>query len=320
MRWIVITLLLVAASPSWGAEITGFGGMTFDSSRNNSSYAYQLEYREGLSEHFGASFTYLNEGHLPDHHRDGHGVQLWAGFDLFDRRLSMSAGAGPYLYYDTTPGVTGTKERNLHGLAVLSSLAATWRFDNRLLLQLRVNGVTATNSFDTISTLVGVGYQLDPPAAGGPAREPSTSNAPTNELTLFLGETTVFNEGSVHSFAAAIEYRRALLRHLTWSVTLLEEGESDHIRRRGIATQLWAVKSFLGDDLSLGVGAGPYLAVDSLDRAEHGSKDLFVFPILTMTAGYRFHPQWGGRFSWSRVTTSDDKDSDVVLAGISYLF
>jgi hypothetical protein len=321
MRWIIITLLFFTASPAWAGEIFGLYGKSFDSSGNDNSYAWQLEYREGLSEHFEASFTHLNEGHLPGHHRDGQGVQLWARNHLFDRRLSLAVGAGPYLYYDTTPGIANT-EMDRHGLAVLSSVAATWHFDNRLLLQLRVNGVATTNSIDTVSALLGLGYQLDPPPSGGPEPEllyqPRTTAK--NEITLFLGATDVFNNGSSHSVAAAIEYRRALLRYLEWSAALLYEGESDLIRRRGVATQLWAVKSFLNDDLSLGVGAGPYLAFDSLAKGGQGGNELFVLPIITMTAGYRLNPQWGARFSWNRIITSYDRDSDVWLGGVSYLF
>jgi hypothetical protein len=321
MRWIIITLLFFAASPAWAGEILELNGMVLDSSSNDSSYSWQLEYREGLNEHFEASFTYLNEGHLPGHHRDGHGVQLWARDYLFDRRLSIAAGVGPYLYYDTTPGRANT-EVDRHGLAVLSSLAATWHFDNRLLLQLRINGVATANSIDTVSALLGLGYQLDPPRSGGPAPEPLQQSRTTakNEITLFLGLTDVFNNGSSHSAAAAIEYRRALLRYLEWSAAVLYEGESDLIRRRGVATQLWAVKSFLNDDLSLGVGAGPYLAFDSLAGGGRSGKELFVLPIITMTAGYRFHPQWGARVSWNRIITSYDRDSDVWLGGISYIF
>jgi hypothetical protein len=41
------------------------------------SASWQLEYNEGMGEHFAYSISYLNEGHLPAHHRDGHTVQLW---------------------------------------------------------------------------------------------------------------------------------------------------------------------------------------------------------------------------------------------------
>jgi hypothetical protein len=167
-----------------------------------------------------------------------------------------------------------------------------------------------------------VGYQLDTHHSGGNTGEPPPQPRKTakNEVTLFLGQTNVFNEGSSHSVAAALEFRRSLLRYLQWSATLLYEGESDLIRRRGIATQLWASKAFLADRLSLGAGAGPYLAVDGKDRDERGGRELYVLPVVTMTVAYRFHPQWGARVSWNRIITDYDRDSDVWLGGVSYLF
>lgn len=325
MRYIVMflsALLLFAAPPAWSGEISALVGSVLEANDVDGKFSWQLEYAEKIGEHLEASFTYLNEGHLPGHHRDGHGLQLRARTDFFDRRLSVAAGAGPYLYYDTTPNDANNMEVDRHGIALLSSFAATWHFDNRFLLQMRLNGVYATNSIDTVSALFGVGYDLDTPRTGGSSHEKlEQPGKPTkNEITFFLGQTSVFNEGDSHSASAGVEYRRSLLRYLEWSALLLYEGENDLIRRRGVATQLWAAKSFLGDDLSLGVGAGPYLAVDSHDTGERGGRDLYVLPIITMTLAYRFHPRWGGRISWNRIITDYDRDSDVWLGGISYLF
>ena len=322
MQWIIIMLFLLAAPPAWCGEISALVGSGFDTTESEGDVSWQLEYSEQLADHLEASFTYLNEGHLKEHHRDGHGLQLRARTDFFDHRLSVAAGAGPYLYYDTDHSDKGHMEVDRHGLALLSTLAATWHFDNRFLLQFRLNGVATSNSIDTVSALVGVGYQLDtyPSSRKAPESPFQPLKKPRNEITLFFGQTDVFNEGSSHSFATALEYRRGLLRYLEWSASLLYEGESDLIRRRGVATQLWLSKSFLNDRLSLGVGAGPYLAIDSKDTEERGGRDTYVLPVITMTAAYRFHPHWGARLSWNRVITDYDRDSDVWLAGVSYLF
>lgn len=318
----LIALLLFTAPSAWSGEIFGVIGPVVGTSNVDGKFSWQLEYAEKISEHLEASFTYLNEGHLPRHHRDGHGLQLRARTDLYDRHLSVAAGAGPYLYYDTSPTDNPDREVNRHGLALISSLAATWHFDNRFLLQMRLNGVATTNSIDTVSALFGVGYDLDTHRTGGSSHENKEQPGKTtrNEITLFLGQTNVFNEGDSHSVAAALEYRRGLLRYLELSALLLYEGENDLIRRRGVATQLWAAKSFLADRLSLGVGAGPYLAIDSKDTDERGGRDLYVLPVVTMTAAYRLHPQWGARVSWNRVITDYDRDSDIWLGGVSYIF
>jgi hypothetical protein len=43
------------------------------------SYAWALDYTEGFGRYLAGSITWLNEGHIPDHHRDGPTVQLWGG-------------------------------------------------------------------------------------------------------------------------------------------------------------------------------------------------------------------------------------------------
>jgi hypothetical protein len=66
----------------------------------------------------------------------------------------------------------------------------------------------------------------------------------------------------------------------------------------------------------LGIGGGPYLVVDKY----HPGEDETVVGIFGMTASYRFSPRWIIRLSWNRVVTNYNGDSDVLLAGIGYLF
>jgi len=322
VKLFVIAMLLFATSPTWAGEIVGLRGLSLDTASDYKSYSWQLEYNEGLSENFEGSFTYLNEGHLSENHRDGYGIQFRARTAILDRHLSIAAGAGPYLYFNTTPGGNAGAKLDRHGIALLSSLTATWHFDGGFLLQARVNGVTSTNSIDTFTALIGIGWQLDSPqtAKAAPQSPEQPDIRAKNEITLFFGQSNVFNNGKSHSFSAAAEYRRELLRYVKWSASLLYEGENDLIRRRGFATQLWASKSFFNERLSLGVGAGPYLAFDGSHSTEKGGREVHVFPIMTMSAAYRFYPPWGIRFSWNRVLTDYDRDSDIWLGGISYRF
>jgi hypothetical protein len=318
MRWLIGILLLLTTAPAVAAELSGLGGMVYDSDSAASNVAGQLEYRQALSGHIAASFTYFNEGHLPNHHRDGHGIQLWAG-DTLMGRLSVAVGVGPYLYYDTATQQQSIRSANRHGLALLTSLAATWPLDDRLMLQLRVNDVATVASFNSVTTLVGVGYRFDTPS---PAGTPPTAPQPTdkNELTLFLGETSVFSGGLAHVAAAALEYRRELCSYLEWSTTLLYEGRSDIINRGGLATQIGIRKSFLDDDLALAVGIGPYLAYDGFVEPGRSGTGFFLLPDLAMTAAYRLSHHWTARFSWHRISTGNDRDGEVWLAGIGYRF
>lgn len=319
MRWIVLIMLVVSASAAGAQEFHALGGIIQDAETHERANTWQLEYREGLGEHFAYSLTYLNEGHIPNHHRDGHGIQFWARTNLLDRRLSLSAGAGPYFYYDTTTPPGADFKVDDHGWGALVSLAAIFYAENRWLFQVRGNWAGTGSSIDTLALLVGIGYQLDPPPEPGPLPYPPSRRERTtrNEITAFLGETKVHNSGPGDSFAAGIEYRRSLWRYLDWSAAFLHEGKSGLARRNGVATQLWGVRALLEDRLALGFGAGPYVAVDSL---RNNGNDLFVSKIVTMTGSYRLHPSWGLRLSWNRIITNYNRDADVWLVGAGYLF
>jgi hypothetical protein len=64
--------------------------------------------------------SWINEGHVPNHHRDGIAAQFWIGTTAFDPRLSFAAGIGPY-YFDTTRTAGSDAETDIHGWGVLYS-------------------------------------------------------------------------------------------------------------------------------------------------------------------------------------------------------
>lgn len=322
----VLPLLILGwlAAPARAQEFCALGGILQDASGGNSSSAWQLEYRQGLGEHFAFGISYLNEGHVPSHHRDGNSAALWARTSLFDRKLSLEAGAGPYFFYDTTKAEAGASFSDDHGWGAIFSLAATWYTDHRWFFQLRNNWVETFTSIDTFSTLVGIGYQLDPPPAPGAIADPEPQPATTtrNELTFFAGQTIVNSFDSQHSTALSLEYRRGLWRYLDWTVAWLHEGDNRLIRRNGIASQLWLVRAFLADRLALGFGGGAYFAIDrysqSAESQRHDTEEAAA--IVTMTGSYRLAPHWDLRTSWNRIVTNYDRDTDVILGGIGYRF
>jgi len=304
-------------------EFHGFGGLMQNTVTSGHSSSWQLEYLEGLGEHFAYSISYLNEGHVPGHHRDGHMAQLWARTNLLDRRLSLAAGIGPFRYFDTTAATAGASYENDHGWGGTMSLAATWYTDTRWLFQLRTNFIETDSSFDTFSALIGIGYQLEAPPVPGPLASSSPQRQLTteNELTAFLGQTIVNSFISEHSYAAGIEYRRGLWRYVDWTVGWLFEGDNRLKRRNGLTTQLWATRAVLDDRVTLGIGAGPYVNVDRYhDPLREEERTNSVSGIVTLTGSYRLMQRWLVRASWNRIVTSYNRDTDVILAGIGYRF
>jgi len=299
-----------------GLQRTGAGGET--------SYGYTYSYQHNLAENWYASFSYLNEGHVTNHHRDGHSVQLWWRYPFADRRFNLAIGAGPYRYFDTTDRNDDGGSDNHHGWGLLASVAVTWYVNGGpWMVQARYNRTQTPSSIKTNTFLIGVGYQLDRGDRGGPVVPPPSrlDNVTQNEITVFLGQTIVNTFDSESSFAKAVEYRRGLARYVSGTVSYINEGENSALRRNGVAAQLWLERAFFNDALTLGVGAGPYYAIDLSERGRSVTSDPSRWSgLLTMSASYRISQRWFARVSWNRTVTGYDRDTDVFLAGLGYRF
>lgn len=114
--------------------------------------------------------------------------------------------------------------------------------------------------------------------------------------------------------AESIQYRRNLAPHFDWTIGWLNEDSP--ISRTGPATQIWAGRTFLNDRFGLEIGLGPYLGHDS-----HAAYDATRLDWLASISGsVRFSERWLVRLTWNRVTTSNDRDTDMFMAGVGYRF
>ena len=315
---------VVWLAPAQAQEVLALGGLQRTDEGGETSYGYTYSYQHNLAENWFASFSYLNEGHVTNHHRDGHSVQLWWRYPFGDRHFNVAIGAGPYRYFDTTDRNNDGNSDNRHGWGVLASVAATWYINGGpWMVQARYNRAQTPSSIKTNTLLLGVGYQLDRGSQGGPVVPPPsrTDNVTHNEITVFLGETIVNTFGSETSVAKAVEYRRGLARYVSGTVSYINEGENSALRRNGVAAQLWLERAFFHDAMTLGVGAGPYYAIDLSERGRTAPESTSRWSgLLTMSASYRFSPHWLGRVSWNRTVTGYDRDTDIFMAGVGYRF
>ncbi|MDB5808562.1 MAG: hypothetical protein JWN94_684 [Betaproteobacteria bacterium] len=316
-RWLLqfaVLLSAVAALPAGAQQLSILSGVTKERVSHDDSFAYVADYSEPLTKLFSYSLVYVNEGHLFDHHRDGMGAQLWAGFNITPR-WSVKAGTGPYLYFDTAarPGVVFADN---HGIGLISSVATNYQFTKHWAVELRANRILTNKSIDTTSIVAGVGYTFDaavlPGSAEGAAAWQSDRLKP-NEVTVYVGHTYVNNFESETSTAYELEYRRNLSRHIDWTVAALREGAPGPINRSGALTEIWATRALLNDRVSIGVGVGPYLAYDSKDNDRTR-----LTGVLSLTASMKIPGNLIARATWHRVTTRNDRDTDVFLIGAGY--
>jgi hypothetical protein len=207
-RLAIIVAGLLVVSSATAQEFLVLGGVTRDNGSRDQTYGWAVEYAHGLGENAYVTLSWLNEGHVPDHHRDGHAAQIWGRVNLLDRRLSLAAGIGPYRYFDTTQAAQGAQYENDHGWGLIYSVAATWYTQSRWLMQLRANRIETAGSFDSTALLIGVGYQLDAPASRGPlAHAPvHTGRTTRNEVALSGGRSILNSFGSEGATAFSLEY------------------------------------------------------------------------------------------------------------------
>lgn len=300
-------------------DLTGAVGATRGSEATDRSVGLALSYSHDFAGYLSASFSYLNEGHLPGHHRDGFAPQLWAhsGRSL-GRRFSLAAGVGPYFYFDTVPADSDAGYADRRGRGIVYSLAATWRSaSSPWLYQLRFNRVLVKDGLDTSTLLAGIGYRLDQDDEKWlSALASRTISGPRSELTLLGGRSIVNSYESQRAWAKGIEYRRAFSPLVNGSIALLDEGDGKLTRRRGVATQGWIEPSFYDEKATLGVGLGPYLATDD----HRPGREWVLAGIVSLTASYRFGDSWLARATFSRVASGYHRDTDLVLLGLGYRF
>ena len=287
------------------------------------TYSWAMDYTEGFGQYFAGSVTWLNEGHVPGHHRDGQLVQVWARLPVARRRLVFALGVGPYRYFDTEVAKEGLDYSNTHGWGVVYSARATWYSTHRWTANLQLNRVQVTNGPSTTALMLGVGYQLDAPGTPGPRdfALPRTHKVTNNEITLMAGETILNSFDSQTSVAEAIEYRRGLTNFLDATVGYLHEGNGLTARRDGATAQLWLTRAFFDDRLTLGAGAGLYAAIHhGSDGDARSTGDGILSALVSVSASYRVTPHWAARVTWNRVMTRYSRDTDVILGGIGYRF
>ncbi len=311
---------LLPPLPSHANELSLLAGATEKIDTGDGTYAWQAAFRYNFLRNFAASLSWINEGHLEEHKRDGFAVQGWGRVPLLDNRLSIGVGAGFYQYFDTKLFPAGDHE-NIHGWAPIYSLSATYYTERPWFAQVAFNHIHPGSDFNSNTYLVGVGYRLwkeaSSPAGPGAVDRPAMTTG--YEVMPFLGQVVANSPGNDPGLGSGIEFRVGIDEHLDWTATWLNEDVSGTFHRIGLGTQIWLVDAFLDRRVTLGFGAGLYSFVDREpvpDTAENERLD--IAGLLTITAGYRFAGQWFTRFNWNRVMSNDNRDTDMFLLGLGY--
>ena len=304
-------------------ELSLLSGVTDTNDHTAGTYAWGLEYRQQLLTHLDASFGYLNEGHLPDNHRDGAMVQLWVDSSPWRNRLSFSLGAGPYVYFDTRQEVNFQGYQNLHGVGLIVTARLRYALSPQWFALLDVSQLTMLNP-GTRTVMLGAGYSLDDffstLAQSQRSEPPSDSSAQSSELGVFAGATTINNLRSDKSTDYGLEYRYRVARHVDLSASVLEEGDGAFRQHAGVTGETWLVQDFFSQrQFTAGLGLGPYVALKTYQTSD-GRTGASVVGLASMTLGWRFTRFLTARAIWHRGFTGDDQDRDIITLGLALRF
>ena len=316
--WVSLALL---CAPAAAQEFSVLVGAQHTHELDENTYAFSYEYLHNLNENWYATFTWLNEGHVTNHHRDGHSAQLWYRWLTASRTLTLAAGLGPYRYYDTTApsGNMADESTDEHGYGVMYSAAARWYFRHPWVAELRYNYVHTSENISTDTLLLGFGYEFDPSSRPGPAVPAASygfADPERNEVTVAVGKSVLNNFHSPEGAAWTLEYRHRFTPFIDVAATAIDEGDNGVIKRHGLALSATLTREFLEHRASVGLGLGPYLA---RDENQSGS-ETHVLGLLTMVAAWRWSERWSTRAFWYRTVTDTGTDTDVVTVGMGYAF
>ena len=318
-----LAFAICLGAPSASAdELSLLLGSTRSSEHGYHARAWALDYQHNLSPHLALGISHVNEGHATNSHRDGAAVQLRARATVFDPRLTLVAGIGPFQYFNTQRESRDSPDEVHHGWGVIYSLAATWELGRSWFLHTRVQHIEAHKGFDATSILVGGGYRFGDVASGSGAGSISAeAGTPRHEIGVFAGRVIANTFESQTAPAQAIEYRGRLAEPLEWSVTALNEGDTGPVRRYGIASQLWVTQTLGSERFRLGAGVGPYalLRVRKNEPQTDATEDRLA-GIASLTMAYDVTPAWRVRFIFNRVFAEHSRDTDVILLGVGHRY
>ncbi|GGP18507.1 hypothetical protein [Silvimonas iriomotensis] len=321
LRFAVLLAAALSAAAARADTLLLDAGFMNSPAQDDHSYAWSLIYNHPFTANWSASFSWINEGHVEDHHRDGHSFQLWYNTDPFWGRVKLAAGIGPYRYFDTTTASTSNNYDDNHGWGVIYSLAAIYQNpDSNWQYQLRYNHIDARGSIDTNSVTLGLGYELAPDTRSSGANWRAGNG--NQEVTAYYGRTILNSFDSETGTAGSLEYRYSLSPWVKLSGAWLLENNNATVRHNGALAEVWLEPEFFNKRFTIGVGGGAYFLLDKKDNVIDGrdADPSRVSGVVTLTSSYRLGQDWRARVAWHRIVTSYSRDSDIILLGAGYQF
>jgi hypothetical protein len=320
---LLATAVAASAPHAAAQEFTGLVGTQFDQSFNSKpTYQWRLDYQQGISQHWYFETGWVNDGHIPGHARDGIAAQLGIRSGFGTKRFVFGFATGVDRFYDTTADSSNAGNfSDVQGWLWLSSLQMSYYGKDRWIFRLQVNEeIAPPKTFDALSVLIGIGYQLQPQNGDVYKFKPTEQTAFTtgNQITAMIGQT-VPNGGSADpkGIAGMAEYRHGVWKYFDLTFSYIYQGDNAVIVRNGLGVQIWPTRKF--GPVSLALGFGAFFAVDQKYTPPPGTKGKdAVAGLVSPTVAYDIGDHWLARFIWNRTVTTYNENTDFFGIGLGY--
>jgi hypothetical protein len=287
--------------------------------QGHSTYNWQLEYQQRLDERLSASLSWINEGHILQHRRDGATAQLWL-LQPVARRLKVGVAVGPYLYFDTVPNDEDKGYGDHHGLGVAATGGLWWQVWGPLDLELRVTGLWVQGDINTRSAMLGAGYRFTnflerTRPAGERATAAHDWQDGSQTISVIAGVSTL-NSLAIRSWNTyGLDYQYGLGSWYGVAATgVVDSGtHSPHDR---VAVQARIFRRIEDSPLTLTAGVGP--AVTLIQSGSPSQEP--VEGMLLLRAAWNLTQRLSLQASWFRTFTEDDHDLDIITGGLAWNF
>ncbi|MGI4856447.1 MAG: hypothetical protein ACRYHA_05895 [Janthinobacterium lividum] len=143
-----------------GDEVTVMAGESVvNSLSSESTFAKSVEYRHAFGRHIEGTVSWIDQGNTPLTSRNGVAAQLWLSEPLYQDRVVLGLGLGPYVAADTYR-VSRDSTRTGAKVSGLLTMSAAYRFADHWVARISWNRTVTRYDRDTDMFMAGVGYRF----------------------------------------------------------------------------------------------------------------------------------------------------------------
>jgi hypothetical protein len=307
MKYITLfPLLFCSTAFANGGEVYFQGGALQNADAPNTTWTLQSGFISQINNKFGVGFSYLNEGHSENNHRDGFAVQGWYT-DKITNSLYYQVGTGPYISNNNT--LQNENRLNDFHVGLISSATLKYYLQDGWYLRAQYNNILMTTT-NSNSVLFGIGKDWN--------NSVNNSEKVFDKvyLSVWSGSSRTTQIGTQENATPVMldikqQYN---ISRISFGGGLLYEGNTGLVDRTGMYFQGWYDYK-PSEQWTLSGGIGPYLAADNKRSTEQIK--------LMMAGSIRIVRDFGDYFvggTFTRITSFYNRDQDLFMIGFGRKF